>query len=562
MAVIKIVPFPGPKGDKGDQGDPGQGGGNNLGLIKTGNWNYPSPNGVAIQPSENGESIALKSSQSAAVRWHIRDGGPSVANYSATILSINNSLTDGNIVTFDIDEQEAPLPVGYHYGINLETGDTNYNGSYVSTASTTTTLTLDYVDSTDSFDRTNVTGSIYLPSVYSQVEARENGVWVKNANWSEPDGYANYWHFKNDGSIGFPNQSSNARTGQGEVLRFGNTGNQAIITGPVADDGNNGTAQRLVIAGQDGYTGTTGEGGDIYLWAGRGGDAGGTGGDIKVDAGNGQGAGEGGTVKVRGGYSSDGNGGFVEVYSGNSNTGYGGRLSLSAGSSNSGPAGDVGIYGGQSYGANGGNVSISGGFSYASGYVGGSINLTAPMQGEIILNGDGGEFLGYADPSNQIAKISDIPAPPVKSYASFYDMNTFGPYASNSEQAFPMETTDFANGIHIGGINSSEIVIENAGKYNIAFSTQFHVTSASAIVYVWLKKNGISIPNTNTRIDIPSAAPYHVAAWNFFVDAAANDSYEIFWSTPSNNVSIQSITGLTGTKPDVPSVIVTVNQID
>lgn len=513
MAVIKIVPFPGPKGDKGDQGDPGQGGGNNLGLIKTGNWNYPSPNGVAIQPSENGESIALKSSQSASVRWHIRDGGPSVANYSATIISINNPLTDGNIVTFDIDEQEAPLPIGYHYGINLETGDTNYNGSYISTASTTTTLTLDYVNSTDSFDRTNVTGSIYLPSVYSQVEARQNGVWIKNANWSEPNGYVNYWHFKNDGSIGFPNQSSNARTGQGEVLRFGNTGNQAIITGPIADEGNNGTAQRLVIAGQDGYTGTTGEGGDIYLWAGRGGDAGGTGGDIKVDGGNGQGAGEGGTIKIRGGYSPDGNGGFVEIQGGQSSNG-----------------------------------------------TGGNINISTYQNGNIVLSGNGGEFLDYADPLNQIAKISDIPPAPVKSYGSFYDTNSFGPYTANSVNAFPMESTDFAHNVHIGGINSSEIIIDAAGKYNIAFSAQFHQTNTSGIVNIWLRKNGVDVPWSNTKLDITSNNPYVVAAWNFFVSAAQYDAYEIMWSSTSNHTVLEAIPE--GDHPGVPSVIVTVNQID
>ena len=409
MAIIKIVPFPGPKGDKGDQGDPGQGGGSGLDGIKSKVWGYPTTNGVAIYPDTAGESIAIKSSQSAALRWHIRDGGSSVVRQNLELLSINNPGTDGNIVTFNIDEQEFPPPIGYHYSVNINTGDSQYAGSYISTASTTTTLTLDYVSSTDSFNRTDVTGTIYLPSVYNQVEARQDGIWIKNANWSEEPTYSNSWQFTNDGAIHFPYSQSNQRTGYGDVLRFANSFDQSIIMGPKTTESAP-TANRLVIAGSDGYPGSTGEGGDVYLWAGRGGDAGGTGGDIKVDAGNGELAGEGGTVKVRGGYSPEGTGGFVEITAGGSGTGSGGPVYVSAGSS-SGNAGTVTINGGMSYGANGGNVNISAGFSYAQGYSAGSVQINAPMDGKVLINGGGGEFINDAnDANNQIATVGNVAA--------------------------------------------------------------------------------------------------------------------------------------------------------
>ena len=189
---------------------------------------------------------------------------------------------------------------------------------------------------------------------------------------------------------------SNARTGTGEVLRFNDVTSQSVIIGPNPTTAVP-TAPRLVVAGADGRTATTGEGGDVYLWAGRGGSTGGSGGDIKVDAGNGGGtAGSGGTVKVRGGYSQESGGGFVQVYAGDSSEGPGGWLELRAGSNYT----DTESYGG--------NVDIeAGGSGNAAG--GGNINLTTYQGGKITLSGNGGEFLNdSSNPDNQIATIGDI----------------------------------------------------------------------------------------------------------------------------------------------------------
>lgn len=758
--IIKIVPMPGPQGPAGSGGS-GNGStgptgptgatgpaGTGLNGVKTVSWNYPTENAIAIQNATDGEAISIKSSSSAAVRWHIRDGGPSLANYSPQILSINNPLTDGNQVTFNIDTQESPLPIGYSYNVNINTGDTQYSGVYTSIASTLDTISLDYLTGApDSYNRDGVTGSLGLPSVYNQVEANEDGVWIKNANWSYgPGGYVNYWNFDNygvlhlpnaqdsedeapviqspgdlilrsnsapgsvrietysgldishspdvhgvtldnnawisdgqrilqstqsrtgtyyanyqdsnaglsnstsvylpvdettswfnsnmgsvpatvtfadtssvqtaavfdatsqgvpavifqwndpltksdadtwpvvisgtinvpivknytsignseakwqfaeDGTVNFPNLSSNQRTGSGETLKFEDETSQSIITGPTTTT-DNPTAQRFVIAGPDGYTGTTGEGGDVYLWAGRGGSAGGSGGDIKVDAGNGLAGGEGGTIKVRGGHSVDGVGGFVEVRSGDSNSSNGGTISVTAGSG---------------YGSNssGGTVNIQAGYAY-NGINGGDVNILTQTGGKVLLQGDGGEYLNNSnDLNNQIATVgnvttavSDLFTLDKASYASYYDMNSFGPYAINSTNTMPMESYDFQKDIHIGGINSSEIVFEKAGKYNIAFSTQFHQTNGSSVVNIWLNKNGTPMPWTNTKLSLTANDPYRVAAWNFFVNIAQYDAIELMWSSDSNHTIIEA-QGPTGSgetlHPGIPSVIVTVNQV-
>lgn len=166
--------------------------------------------------------------------------------------------------------------------------------------------------------------------------AENNNVQVSDAtsNVKIVSGSTNVWEFDQTGSIVFPSLTT-GRAGTGETLKFGNPTVQSIITGPDTTQSYP-TSQRIVIQGTTGFTGTTGEGGDIYLWAGNGGDAGGTGGDIKVDGGQGVGTGEGGTIKIRGGYSPDGTGGFVEIRSGDSNTGIGGPIDIWAGAGNGG----------------------------------------------------------------------------------------------------------------------------------------------------------------------------------------------------------------------------------
>lgn len=175
---------------------------------------------------------------------------------------------------------------------------------------------------------------------------------------------------------------------------------------------------------------------------------------------------------------------------------------------------------------------------------------------------DGGMYIGNSDSNNQIVKMSDLNNVAQRlASGSFYDMNTFGPFTANSEHSMSLETTDFSNDVHIGGINNDQIVMDRAGKFNIAFSAQFHQISSAGIVYIWLAKNGTAVPWSNTRLTITANSQEIVAAWNWFVDAQAGDYYEIRWSPTSNQTQIQAVTGLTGTKPNVPSLIVTVNQV-
>lgn len=148
-----------------------------------------------------------------------------------------------------------------------------------------------------------------------------------------------------DGSITFPTKTFknwNDVDETGPTLQIGNDPtSQVLVTGPTPTN-DNPNAQRLVIQGQQGYGGednNKGEGGDVYIWAGSGGDSGsvyprGDGGDVKLRGGHG--GNNGGYIRIESGdaQAENGIGGFVDINAGNaSNTnGTGGSININAGS--------------------------------------------------------------------------------------------------------------------------------------------------------------------------------------------------------------------------------------
>ncbi|NBU22539.1 MAG: hypothetical protein EBS38_01275 [Actinobacteria bacterium] len=182
---------------------------------------------------------------------------------------------------------------------------------------------------------------------------------------------------------------------------------------------------------------------------------------------------------------------------------------------------------------------------------------------QVTLKGSGGQFLNDpTDPDNQIATIGDITGGiGAKHFFSGYSTaDQTG--SADSIQAFTLTNLDTVRGISL--VSNSRITFSRTGTYNIAFSAQFHQTNGSGVVNIWLNKNGTPVANTNTKLAITANNPFSVAAWNFFVDAAPNDYYEIIWSSDSQHtvVEYEAATGSGATlHPAVPSIIITANQV-
>ena len=147
-------------------------------------------------------------------------------------------------------------------------------------------------------------------------------------------------------------------------------------------------------------------------------------------------------------------------------------------------------------------------------------------------------------------------------YGQFYDMTTQSG-SSGSIQSMKLNTTDLSEGVSI--VSGSQIKVENAGVYNLQFSAQLENTVNTNIVFnIWFAKNGNSIPNSNTHIDVARAQSAQLgkvpAAWNFLSHLDDNDYLEIKWTCNDTGGILHYDAGTPST-PATPSVIVTITRI-
>ena len=118
-----------------------------------------------------------------------------------------------------------------------------------------------------------------------------------------------------------------------------------------------------------------------------------------------------------------------------------------------------------------------------------------------------------------------------------------------------------SNGISI--TNNSQITFANDGVYNIQFSAQIQDTnsSGSKVVQIWFRKNGMNLPDSNTNVNTDNQNSYIVASWNYMIAILKNDFIQIMWQSSDDGMQLTADNSLEPTKPNIPSVIVNVQQV-
>lgn len=151
-------------------------------------------------------------------------------------------------------------------------------------------------------------------------------------------------------------------------------------------------------------------------------------------------------------------------------------------------------------------------------------------------------------------------------YLSAYHTASLIVAAPNTPYTMSYSTTDFSyGGITISGSYSDKIKIDNSGIYNIQFSAQTgKTTGTSTNIYIWLAKNGVEVPFSNTGVTMAGGSnDVAIPAWNFYVSASAGDSYQIMFASTTDTTVIRYIpsgsVGLTG--PAIPAIILTVGRV-
>jgi hypothetical protein len=353
----------------------------------------------------------------------------------------------------------------------------------------------------------------------------------------------------NTGSTG--SQGNTGNTGptgaQGDT---GSTGN----TGPTGSQGNTGTTGSTGPTGSQGNTGSTGPTGSQGNTGSTGptGSQGNTGSTGSTGPTGSQGnTGSTGSTGNTGSTGATGNTGSTGSQGNTGNTGPTGNTGSQGNTGNTGPTGNTGSQG------NTGNTGPTGNTGSQ-----GNTGNTGPTGAASTVTGPTG-YTGYTGPTGS----QGIPGAggALAYYGSFYD-TTDQTGAVDTPTYMKYNTTDSASGVSIqndGSGNPTIIKIANAGIYNIQFSAQFHHKSGGGsgnTVDIWIRKGGVDVPETNTKLTVQSNNPYVVAAWNFFVNSSNGDEYQLMWAT--NNSSIQIEYEIANSiHPAVPSIILTVQQV-
>lgn len=136
--------------------------------------------------------------------------------------------------------------------------------------------------------------------------------------------------------------------------------------------------------------------------------------------------------------------------------------------------------------------------------------------------------------------------------------------SSSTTTAYSMsaDTTTANNGVTV--VDGCKFTVPSGGTYNIQFSAQVESSGGgnTQTMDIWLSKNGTNVDYSNTQLAVNSNNGRSVAAWNFVEPNNAGGYFELKWRVNDTRLGfVYSTGGTTPTRPEIPSVIVTVTQV-
>lgn len=211
-----------------------------------------------------------------------------------------------------------------------------------------------------------------------------------------------------------------------------------------------------------------------------------------------------------------------------------------------------------------GDVILSGLLNVASGGTGQS----SYTNGQLLIGNTAGNTLGKATltAGSGIAITNGAASVTIasdKAYGSFYDTTTQSGVALTAT-AITFNSTSLSYNVAIGS-PTSRIVVTRAGIYNVQFSAQISNPSAAIDdVTIWIRQNGVNIADSAGIVGTPEKHGgidgHTVIGWNYVLQAAANDYFELYWITDSGTTQILTYPA-SASHPQAPSMILTVQQV-
>lgn len=146
-------------------------------------------------------------------------------------------------------------------------------------------------------------------------------------------------------------------------------------------------------------------------------------------------------------------------------------------------------------------------------------------------------------------------------YGTFSSTGTQLVSAANTATVATFQVTEDSNRIAL--VDTTKLKVYESGDYFFQFSAQIAKSgSNSAQADIWVRKNGVDLPRTNSRATLQGNPNEVLVTLNYILDLDANDYVEVAFSSADTAVGLKAYSGLTSpTRPDIPGIIATLNLV-
>lgn len=147
------------------------------------------------------------------------------------------------------------------------------------------------------------------------------------------------------------------------------------------------------------------------------------------------------------------------------------------------------------------------------------------------------------------------------SYGFFADFNNQAATTINTATAITWDTTAYSHNVSIDGTDTSKIVFDKSGVYELSFTAELVSSSASSkTFYFWPRVNGLNVANSTMVTTLESNGQKKIVSRSGIFEVNANDYLQAMFATSDLTASL-STTAATAFCPASPSVTLSVSEL-
>ena len=147
------------------------------------------------------------------------------------------------------------------------------------------------------------------------------------------------------------------------------------------------------------------------------------------------------------------------------------------------------------------------------------------------------------------------------SYGFFADFNNQSATTINTATTITWGTTAYSHNVNIDGVDTSKILFDKSGVYELSFTAEIVSSSASAkTFYFWPRINGSDVANSTMVTTLESNGQKKIVSRSGIFEVNANDYLQAMFATSDLTASLVT-TAATAFCPASPSVTLSVSEL-